>query len=130
MTRTEGGDILSDSSPADLWRAFAAAAAAQADAIRTGDADRLDILLDEKEALLSVLSRRDIARDAAADASLPDVIAAAQASEQAAEAALTAAQEQARIELAALRARRTAQQAFRPDTAASAPAPRFFDRQS
>ncbi len=128
--------ILSGSSPADLWRALAAVAAAKAAAIRAGDADGVDTLIAEKERLdpwlawLSVLSQRDITRDVAADATLPKIIAAAQASEQAAEAALTAAQEQARIELAALRARRTAQDAFRPGTAASAPAPRFFDRQS
>ena len=127
---TETAPRIRTDNPADLWRALAAAAAAQVEAIQVGDADGLDALLREKETLLTALSRRDAAQDAAADASLPGLMAAAQASEEAAEAALVAAREQARAELTALRARRTAQQAFRPDTPTATPAPRFCDRQS
>jgi len=120
---------------ADLWRDLAAASLAQADAIASGDADRLDALLDEKERLLAALA-------AAGDAPPTDKVPLdpgllafareAQAHEQAAETALRAAQAALAEKLSALRAQQHARNAFasggRRRPAAAPPEPRFFDR--
>ena len=117
---------------ADLWRDLAAASLAQADAIASGDADRLDALLDEKERLLAAAGDAPPTDKVPLDPGLLAFAREAQAHEQAAETALRAAQAALAEKLSALRAQQHARNAFagggRRRPAAAPPEPRFFDR--